>query len=134
MANSSSVPPRAAGASTGIPTRRQYVAAVPPRLATASRHAGLSPSTAGSMTRNINGIWKKSVDRHDPPEAGDEPDRKVDAGRGDDLRGQSLRSECGDEGERQDDAAHVGGEPGERRDRRAQPAWPLEADDDQGEQ
>ena len=41
-----------------MPTRRQYVAAVPPRLAAASRHAGLSPSTAGSMTRNISGIWK----------------------------------------------------------------------------
>jgi hypothetical protein len=58
LANSSSVEPRNAGASSGPATRVQYCQVEPPRLSVASRHCGRMPSRAGRNTITMSGIWK----------------------------------------------------------------------------
>ena len=46
-------PPSRDGSSTGMPTRRQYVNAVPPRFEAASRQATFIPSIAGSVIETV---------------------------------------------------------------------------------
>ncbi len=62
-----------------MPMRRQYVAAVPPRLETASRHAGFEAVDRGQHDEEHERDLEERVDDHQSPEAGDEPDRQLDA-------------------------------------------------------